>query len=159
MKNHPELPSPVIAVMTSRDAHQIYEVMRDAASGRRRHLPPGVGDVEDLLAIMRGGVAFFVAYVDGQPVGCLGYRWERATLRIFHVAVKEQHQRLGVGRRLVQAVESVGFALGTTTVSVEVGEEGMELPFERFGYARLADARAAERVTLRKALHDRVVKA
>ena len=135
MKNHPELLPSVITVMTSRDAQKIFEVMRESCGGRRRHLPPGVGDVEDLNAIMRGGVAFFLAYIDDQPVGVLGYRWERAALRIFHVAVKEQYQRIGVARRLVQALESVGFALGTTSVTGEVSAEGMHLPFERLGYS------------------------
>ena len=156
MMNHPEQPHPIVTVMTSRDAQRIFDVMRDAASGRRRCLPPGVADVEDLLAIMRGGVAFFIAYIEDQPVGVIGYRWERATLRIFHVAVKEQHQRLGVGRRLVQAVESVGFALGTTNVSAEVGQDGAQLPFERFGY-QPADGRGSERVLMSKALRERAV--
>lgn len=157
MKNHPEQPAPIVTVMTSRDAQRIFEVMRDAACGRRRGLPPGVGEVEDLVAIMRGGVAFFIAYIEGQPVGVIGYRWERATLRIFHVAVKEQHQRLGVGRRLVQAVESVGFALGTTNVSAEVGQDGPQLPFERFGYQAATAGRGSERVLMSKALAGRVV--
>jgi GNAT superfamily N-acetyltransferase len=153
MKNHPELPAPIVTVMTSRDARRIFEVMRDAACGRRRSLPPGVSEVDDLLAIMRGGVAFFIAYIEDQPVGVIGYRWERATLRIFHVAVKEQHQRLGVGRRLVQAVETVGFALGTTTVATAPAPAGMALPFERFGYQRTAAA--SEPVEMHKALSER----
>lgn len=157
MKHHPALPPSVITVMTSRDARKIFEVMRDAASGRRRHLPPGVSEVEDLMAIMRGGVAFFIAYIEDQPAGVIGYRWERSTLRIFHVAVKEQYQRLGVARRLVQAVESVGFALGTTSVSAEVSQEGMQLPFERFGYQAEPVGRGSERVQMHKALHERAV--
>ena len=156
MKNHPELPPPIVTVMTSRDAQRIFEVMRDAARGRRRDLPPGVSEVEDLQAIMRGGVAFFIAYIEDAPVGVIGYRWERATLRIFHVAVKEQYQRLGVCRRLVQAVEAVGFALGTTNVSAEVGADGPLLPFERFGYAPATAGRGSERVLMSKALLDRV---
>jgi GNAT superfamily N-acetyltransferase len=160
MTHHPdthraETGAPVIAVMTSRDAHQIFEVMRDAASGSRRHLPPGVSGVDDLIALMHDGVAFFVAYLDGEPVGALGYRWERRALKIVHVAVKEQHQRLGVGRRLVQAVESVGFALGTTTVVTEAAPEGMALPFERFGY-QPATAGRADRREMHKALRERI---
>jgi ribosomal protein S18 acetylase RimI-like enzyme len=157
MKHHPALPPSVITVMTSRDAKLIFEVMRDAAPGLRRHLPPGVSEVEDLMAIMRGGVAFFIAYIEDRPVGVLGYRWERSTLRIFHVAVKEQYQRLGVARRLVQAVESVGFALGTTSVSAEVSQEGMHLPFERFGYQAEPVGRGSERVQMHKALRERAV--
>ena len=162
MKNRQEPDQTVITVMTCRDARQIFEVLRDSAKSNRRRLPPGVGAIEDVVAVMRGGVAFFVAYVGAEAVGAIGYRWERGTLRIFHVAVKESHQRCGVARRLVQAVESVAFALGSTSVSLEVGREfDQHLPFERFGYA---PARAEERpestggrVLMRKALRDRTM--
>jgi GNAT superfamily N-acetyltransferase len=157
MTHHPDIQradasASLITVMTSRDAAQIFEVMRDAADGQRCHLPPGVSGEDDLTMCMRDGVAFFVAFLDGEPVGALGYRWERRALKIVHVAVKSQHQRHGVGRRLVQAVESVGFALGTTTVAAELAPDGMVLPFERFGYQRTA---ASERVEMCKALSER----
>lgn len=156
MTHHPT-PPPMLTVMTSRDAPLIYEVLRAAAQGNRRHMPPGVGAVEDLLAIMRGGVAFFVAYSDGAPVGAIGYRWERGTLKIFHVAVSASHQRVGVGRRLVQAVEAVGFALGSTSISADVREEWCQhLPFERFGYraTEAAHRHEAGPRRMRKALLD-----
>ena len=158
MTHHPEPQPPLIAVMTSRDAKLIYDVLRDAAGGQRRNMPPGVNGVEDLQAIMRGGVAFFVAFEGDQPVGAIGYRWERTTLRIFHVAVKPAYQRRGVAARLVQAVESVGFALGTTNVSVELGKENAQsFPFERFGYAhsRPDGRHDAGRTMIRKALGER----
>lgn len=157
MTNHPESLPAMITVMTSRDAQQIYEVLHCAAQGSRRHLPPGVSCVEDLNAVMRGGVAFFVAFADTDPVGAIGYRWERGTLKIFHVAVRSAHQRLGVGRRLVQAVEAIGYALGTTNVSIEVREEwAQHLPFERFGYQATDSTPEAGRRQMRKALQDPV---
>lgn len=135
MTNHPETRFPLITVMTCRDAGVIFSVFEAAAHDNRRHLPSGVAAPEDVIAIMRGGMAFFVAYAGTEPVGAIGYRWERGTLKIFHVAVVASHQRLGVGRRLVQGVEAVGFALGSTNISVEVREDLCQLlPFERFGY-------------------------
>ena len=159
MMNQPEPRYPVITVMTSRDAKLIYDVIKDACGGSRRQMPPGVTNVDDVVAVMRGGVAFFVAYDAAEPVGAIGYRWERGTLKIFHVAVKGTHQRCGVGRRLVQAVESMGFALGTTNVTLEVAREmEQHLPFERFGYKPTAvgDRVEAGRMHMTKALHDRV---
>ena len=97
--NQPEPRFPVIAVMTSRDAKLIYEVLKSSCGGSRRQMPPGVASMDDVVAIMRGGVAFFVAYDGADPVGAIGYRWERGTLKIFHVGVKSSHQRCGVGRR------------------------------------------------------------
>lgn len=156
--NQPEPRFPVIAVMTSRDAKLIYEVLKSSCGGSRRQMPPGVASMDDVVAIMRGGVAFFVAYDGADPVGAIGYRWERGTLKIFHVGVKASHQRCGVGRRLVQAVESMGFALGTTNVTLEVAREmEQHLPFERFGYKpTLAGERSdAGRMHMTKALQER----
>lgn len=156
--NQPEPRYPIITVMTSRDSKLIYEVLKASCGGSRRQMPPGVNGVDDVVAVMRGGVAFFVAYDESKPVGAIGYRWERGTLKIFHVAVNEAYQRLGVGRRLVQAVESMGFALGTTNVTLEVAREmEQHLPFERFGYKPTAAADRHEgRMHMTKALHERV---
>lgn len=158
MKNHPEVEQAMITVMTCRAPKVIFDVLQGAARSNRRRLPPGVAAPEDLSAVMRGGVAFFVAYMGSEPVGAIGYRWERGTLKIFHVAVKEAYQRCGVARRLVQALESVALALGSTNVSLEVSREAEQhVPFERFGYsATRPDGRPESgRMLMRKALKER----
>ena len=129
-----------ITVLTCRDAELVFDVFHDAADGNRRRLPPGIAAVEDVRAVIRGGMAFFLAYRgraagDARPVGAIGYRWERGTLRITHVAVKAEARGSGVARRLVQAVEAVGTALGSTTISATVGRElDHDRLFERFGF-------------------------
>ena len=153
-----------VSVSTSRDAHAIFEVLQTAARGQRRGMPPGIASVDDLKAVMRGGVAFFLA-VKGrpgtshlEPVGAIGYRWERGTLRVFHVAVLEGHRRAGVARRLLEAVEAVGMALGSTTVSLSVGHESEHLAlFERAGYDQQSGPNGAGRVQLGKAFGDRII--
>ena len=51
------------------------------------------------------------------------------------MAVKEEARGSGVAKRLVQAVEAVGAALGSTTVSAAVPQEyDHHKLFERFGY-------------------------
>lgn len=147
--------TPMITVMTSRDADLVFEVFRHAAEGNRRSLPPGISATEDVLAVMRGGVAFFVAYRgqlrgEARPVGAIGYRLERGTLRIVHVAVKEEARGGGVARRLVQAVEAVGSALGSTAAAATVGRENnYHQLFERFGYQATGDG---ERLPMTKPL-------
>jgi ribosomal protein S18 acetylase RimI-like enzyme len=113
---------------------------------------------------MRGGVAFFVAYknesggAEIEPVGAIGYRWERGTLRIFHVAVKAHQRRGGVARRLLDAVEAVGMALGTKTISLTVdADPDVRSLFERAGYDLASEPTGAGRVQLRKAFNERLV--
>lgn len=138
--NRADVRQQFITVLTCREADTVYEVFRSASDGNRRRLPLGITDVDDLRAVMRGGMAFFVAYRgrqagDTQPVGAIGYRWERGTLRITHVAVKAEARGTGVARRLVQAVEAVGTALGSTTISATVGRElDHDRLFAHFGF-------------------------
>jgi GNAT superfamily N-acetyltransferase len=156
---------PTTMVMTSRDTNAIFAVIQTASRGQRRGMPPGVTTLEDLRAVMRGGVAFFLAYKspagtgDLEPVGAIGYRWERGTLRIFHVAVTEHHRRSGVARRLLEAVEAVGMALGTKHVSLTVGSEADQRAlFEAAGYnATTASTSSSGRVLLSKAFSERLV--
>jgi GNAT superfamily N-acetyltransferase len=160
----PEPRLPLTTVMTSRDARQIFALIREAADGQRRGMPPGVSSVEDLAAVMRGGVAFFVAYKnaagspDLEPVGAIGYRWERGTLRVFHVAVKASERRSGVARRMLEAVEAVGLALGTKSVSLTVDADPTQRAlFENAGYNPASGPATAGRVQLRKAFNERLV--
>ncbi len=138
--NRADVSQRFITVLTCREAEVVFEVFRAAADGNRRRLPPGITGVDDVRAVMRGGMAFFVAFRgrqagDSQPVGAIGYRWERGTLRITHVAVKAEARSTGVARRLVQAVEAVGTALGSTNISATVGRElDHNRLFERFGF-------------------------
>ncbi len=153
---HPTAGStPLLTVMTCRDAETIFDVFKAAAEGNRRSLPPGISAADDVRAVMRGGVAFFVAYRgqlrgEASPVGAIGYRWERGTLRIVHVGVKEEARGGGVAKRLVQAVEAVGAALGSTSVSAAVPQEyDHHKLFERFGYQVTGEG---ERLPMTKAL-------
>jgi ribosomal protein S18 acetylase RimI-like enzyme len=155
---------PTTTVMTCRDASTIFAFIQKASNGRRRGMPPGISSLEDLRAVMRGGVAFFLAYKSPtgtgelEPAGAIGYRWERGTLRIFHVAVAEQYRRSGVARRLLDAVEAVGMALGTKHVSLTVGSEADQRGlFEAAGYYASANASDTGRVHLSKAFSERLV--
>lgn len=150
---------PTITVMTCRDAQALFDVIQAAAHDRHRGMPPGIASVEDLKAVMRGGVAFFMAYKntpgspDMQPAGAVGYRWERGTLRVFHVAVLAQHRRGGVARRLLDAVEAVGLALGSTSVSMTVNDEAVHVAiFERHGYRPQEGGANPGRVQMGKAV-------
>jgi GNAT superfamily N-acetyltransferase len=130
----------VITVMTCRDPQVILELLNQAQGAQ---LAP-VKDADSLLEDLRLGVAFFVAYADAEPVGVLGYRWAASAMRVVQVAVKENHQRQGIARRLLQAVEAVGQALGTRNVTLEVPSAIQPL-FERCGYAPSGEALRSDR--------------
>lgn len=136
----PARPANAISVTTCQDPEVLLEVLREAAKGVRRLMPPGINDGADIRAAMAGGLAFLVAYgapprALSRPVGVVAYRWDHGALRIVHVAVKEEAQRLGVARRMVQAVENVAQALGAPRVAASATRRVGERDFlQRLGY-------------------------
>jgi ribosomal protein S18 acetylase RimI-like enzyme len=46
------------------------------------------------------------AAADDKCVGCLGYHFHDGTLEVTHIAVATQHERMGVGRALVEAAST-----------------------------------------------------
>lgn len=138
----PTLARPVasLSVMTCQDPEVLLEVLRDAAKGARRLMPPGLHDAADIRAAMAGGLAFLAAYsgpaqARSKPVGAVAYRWDHGALRIVHVAVKEETRGHGVARRMVQAVENVAQALGAPRVAASATRRVGERDFlERLGY-------------------------
>jgi GNAT superfamily N-acetyltransferase len=130
----------LITVMTCQDPGVLLEVLRASAIGSRRLMPAGIQDEQDLRAAMAGGLAFLVAFrgrVDGRarPEGAVAYRWDHGALRVVHVAVRNGSRNLGVGRRLVEAVENVAVALGAPRVAVSPGEDEARIAFlQRLGY-------------------------
>jgi GNAT superfamily N-acetyltransferase len=140
-------PMALVTVMTCQEPDVLLEVLRASAGGSRRAMPAGIQDHADLRAAMAGGLAFLVAYrgrVDGRarPEGAVAYRWDHGALRVVHVAVRDGARNLGVGRRLVQAVENVAAALGAPRVAVSPGtDEGKVAFLRRLGYEAFGDDR------------------
>jgi GNAT superfamily N-acetyltransferase len=133
-------PAALLSVMTCQDPDVLLDVLRDAAKGARRLMPPGLHDVSDIRAAMAGGLAFLVAYAEptqarSKPVGAVAYRWDHGALRIVHVAVREDRRNHGVARRMVHAVENVAQALGAPRVAASATRRVGERDFlERLGY-------------------------
>ena len=142
----PEPATSMIAVMTCRDPRLIQEVLAGASAlGESRSDPEGA-----LNHWLAEGVAFLVAFADARAVGFLAYRWTEGALRIDHVAVRDDHRRVGVARRLMQAIEAIGSALGTRNLSFELPPE-CRATFERYGYER-SEAAPGDRVMMIKSL-------
>ncbi|WP_328432019.1 MULTISPECIES: helix-turn-helix domain-containing GNAT family N-acetyltransferase [unclassified Streptomyces] len=64
--------------------------------------------------------AFFVAYEEGRPVGCGALRrLEPGVGEIRHVWVHREARRLGLARRILEALESAAAARGLTVVRLD----------------------------------------
>ncbi len=67
--------------------------------------------------------AFFVAWVDGQAVGCAGLRPHLAeTAEVKRVYVRDAHRQTGVARRLMAAVEATARELEYNLLVLETGD-------------------------------------
>lgn len=87
--------------------------------------------------------AFLVAYVDGEPVGCVGWRshGEQRAAELKRMFTVPSARRLGIARQLLTAVEDSARACGRTRVILECGDrqpEAIKL-YESAGYQRIDD--------------------
>lgn len=88
--------------------------------------------------------AFFVAYRDGDPVGCGGWRTfeddpEAAELKRMYVQPSVRRQGIALG--LLRVVEESARAAGRTRVILETGDQQPEAInlYVRAGYERIPD--------------------
>lgn len=85
-------------------------------------------------------VAFFVAYLDGQPVGCGGVQLfgeEYAELKRMYV--RPQFRGQGVGKQLLAHLQALAYKRGLRVLRLETGvfqTEAIGL-YQRFGFRRI----------------------
>ncbi|WP_216917636.1 GNAT family N-acetyltransferase [Nocardia noduli] len=90
------------------------------------------------------GGLFVVAYVDGQPVACGGYRRHLedpsgATVEIKRMYVEETHRRSGLARRVLRWLEDAAFAAGYREAILDCGskQSPAHALYESCGYVRI----------------------
>ncbi|HJU54039.1 MAG TPA: GNAT family N-acetyltransferase [Pyrinomonadaceae bacterium] len=86
------------------------------------------------------GTAFVVARLDGRPVGCGAIRpHEPGVAEVKRMYVEPAARGLGVGRRILQELESVAGALGYVAIRLETGvkQPAAISLYERAGYQRI----------------------
>jgi GNAT superfamily N-acetyltransferase len=114
---------------------------RDIAS-RYQGWDPDGGPSADPAELSPPGGAWFVAYLDGRPVGCGGLKAVDAELgEIRRVFVDESARGHGIGRRLMEALERHATGLGYRRVRLNTGNrqpEALAL-FRAAGYADVED--------------------
>lgn len=94
----------------------VLELWKDAAA------TPSISDtVENLMRLVREySDLFLVAEHDGRLVGTVIAGWDGWRANIYRLAVLPNYRRRGVGRALVEEVESRLFAKGARRISILV---------------------------------------
>jgi len=151
---------------TGDDAPTIVAVLQAAFEEYRGRLDPPSGahgeTIEKVRDVMRAACG--VVALDGdQVVGCVFYAPEGGHIDLFRLAVLPAYRQRGVGRALIEYVESRALALGIPRVQlgVRVALPRNRAYYERMGY-RFLETRTHEGyveptyVILEKSLPERV---
>lgn len=126
------------------DADGIEAVTRAAYELRAERIPPYKAlseNADDVRRhIERGGAV--VAEMDRKVVGAVRYREQRpGALLLYRLAVAPGHQRHGIGRRLMAAVEDIARRSGYDEVHLHARHTCPDLiaTYERLGYHAVDD--------------------
>ena len=118
-----------------------YPVVRDLWQAAGLILRPG-DELEDVkLKLQRDSDLFLVAIQDDMIVGSVMGGWDGRRGWIYHLAVKPEHQRKGIGLGLVREVEKRLVAKGARKVNAQVykwNEQSSEF-FKAIGYESQPD--------------------
>jgi len=118
-----------------------YPIVRDLWQAAGLILRPG-DELEDVkLKLQRDSDLFLVAVQDDMIVGTVMGGWDGRRGWIYHLAVKPEHQRKGIGVGLVREVEKRLVAKGARKVNAQVykwNERSSEF-FKAIGYETQPD--------------------
>jgi len=118
-----------------------YPIVRDLWQAAGLILRPG-DELEDVkLKLQRDSDLFLVAVQDDMIVGSVMGGWDGRRGWIYHLAVKPEHQRKGIGLGLVREVEKRLVAKGARKVNAQVykwNEQSSEF-FKAIGYESQPD--------------------
>lgn len=92
----------------------------------------------DIATLMQPNVLFLVARAQGRAVGCVGLMLLSGYGEIKRMYVDPACRGLGVGRRLIEALEAQALARGCTLLRLETGPRQPEAlrVYERHGFVR-----------------------
>jgi putative acetyltransferase len=86
--------------------------------------------------LIKEGVAFFITRVDGEPAGCGGVKFYPGWGELKRMYVRPQFRGRGLGKLMLEHLETFARQQGTTLLRLETGiyqPEAMGL-YERMGY-------------------------
>jgi ribosomal protein S18 acetylase RimI-like enzyme len=118
-----------------------YSIVRDLWKTAGLVIRPG-DELEDVkLKLQRDPDLFLVAELEGEIVGSVVGGWDGRRGWIYHLAVKPERQRKGIGVGLVHEVEKRLVAKGAKKVNAQVykSNERSSAFFKAIGYEAHAD--------------------
>jgi len=118
-----------------------YSIVRDLWGAAGLILRPGDEPEDVKIKLQRDPELFLVAEQEDEIVGSVIGGWDGRRGWIYHLAVKPQHQRKGIGAGLVHEVEKRLVAKGAKKVNAQVykwNEKSSEF-FKAIGYETQPD--------------------
>ncbi len=106
---------------------------------RERYPPSSIYTISSRQAA-DAGAAFFIAWLDGEPVGCGAvYPLDRRIAEIKRMFVKATARRSGVGKALLTALETCARQRGFSAIRLETGPQQPEALafYESQGYVSI----------------------
>lgn len=99
--------------------------------------PPEGNFAVDIEALFQPDIDFIVARLDGKAVGCGGIKWcDDGTAELKRIFVRDDARGHGLGRRIMETLQSLAEARGITRISLETGPLNTEAVrlYETFEY-------------------------
>jgi putative acetyltransferase len=102
--------------------------------------PPENRHGYDIARLFRPNVAFYIARLDGNPVGCGGVACEDGFAELKRMYVRPGARGRGVARALLDRLEQDARARGVTRLTLETGDAQLAAIrfYERAGFTRCA---------------------
>ncbi len=93
-----------------------------------------------IARIFQPGVLFFIARLDGQPVGCGGVAFEDALAEVKRMYVRPQARGRDVAPTILARLEQEASARGVTRLALETGDAQLAAIrfYQRVGFTRCA---------------------
>jgi len=110
-------------VISLADPHlpAVRRLIEEADAYARTLYPPESNHLLDVDALRQKQMRFFAASVDGEVLGCGGCWLHADCAEIKRLYVSPKARRLGLARRLMQAIESEAVAHGQAIARLETG--------------------------------------
>ena len=143
------MPSPTIRPLTQADRDAALTVINAAARWYREFLPPEeYHDPEmtpEQFATEARRLTWYGAFVAGELVGVAGLEYVRDAALLRHAYILPEHQRLGIGSRLRQHLETQVRGVSRIIVGTYAGNYKARAALENAGYQLSADSEAVLR--------------
>jgi RimJ/RimL family protein N-acetyltransferase len=143
-----EAPHPLIRPLTAADRDAALAVVNEAARWYREFLPPVEYHEPEMTPASWAAEArltWFGAFVTGALVGVMGLEYVRDAALLRHAYILLQHQRRGIGLRLLEHLEGQVRGVRRIIVGTYRANHKARRALEKAGYRLSADSEAVLR--------------